>query len=371
MKGSRVIEVIAEGRKAGTLVQANDSRVAFEYDSEWIAQGFSFSPFSLPLRKEVFLPKGYEPFEGLFGVFFDSLPDGWGRFLVDRMLKKQGIADASSLYRLAVVGKSGMGLLEYVPSIELEREVAGLDFDEIAISCKKLLQSEECENIDTLFELGATSGGARPKILQKIQKEDWIVKFPSSYDKNEIGKMEFDYSMCAKKCGIEMMETMLIPSKHHEGYFATKRFDRQAGKKIHVVSVSGLLETSHQIPNLDYNILMQLTMKLTKDFSEVEKMYRLMCFNVFAHNRDDHSKNFSFLFDMEDKRWKLAPAYDLTYSNSMRGEHATTVNGNGSNPTIADILEVAKKAKMDLSKAEAIAKEVYEAVKIDLKEYLQ
>ncbi|MGP1570184.1 MAG: type II toxin-antitoxin system HipA family toxin [Eubacteriales bacterium] len=370
MKESRVIKVIAEGRKVGTLVQANDNRIAFEYDSEWIENGFSINPFSLPLRKEIFFPRNYNPFEGLFGVFFDSLPDGWGRLLVDRMLRKQGISDANSLYRLALVGQSGMGLLEYVPSIELKKEVAGLDFDEIAISCKQLLQSAEYENIDTLFELGASSGGARPKILQKIQNEDWIVKFPSSYDKNEIGKMEFDYSICARKCGIKMMETKLIPSKYHEGYFATKRFDRKEGKKVHVISVSGLLETSHQTPNLDYNTLMQLTMKLTGDFSEVEKMYKLMCFNVFAHNRDDHSKNFSFLFDMKKKLWKLTPAYDLTYSKSIGGEHATTVNDNGKNPDISHILEVAKKAKMNLSKAETIAKKIYETVQTDLKEYL-
>ena len=114
----------------------------------------------------------------------------------------------------------------------------------------------------------------------------------------------------------------------------------------------------------DYNILMQLTMKLTGDYSELEKMYRLMCFNVFAHNRDDHSKNFSFLY--KQGRWQLSPAYDLTYSNSIGGEHATTVNGNGRNPGMKEILEVANRIKMEEGKARRIAKEICEIVAEEL-----
>lgn len=169
--------------------------------------------------------------------------------------------------------------------------------------------------------------------MTKIDGEDWIVKFPASLDDPNIGLAEYQYSLCAKKCGIEMAETRLLPSRQCEGYFGTKRFDRVAlnghVKRIHMLSVSAILEVSHRIPSLDYNTLMALTLELTKDYSEVEKMYRLMCFNVFAHNRDDHSKNFTFLYDTEKGGWRLAPAYDLTYSNSIGGEHATCINGNG------------------------------------------
>ena len=137
-----------------------------------------------------------------------------------------------------------------------------------------------------------------------------------------------------------------------------------------MVSVSGLLETSHRIPNLDYDILMKLTLKLTNDFEEVKKMYRLMCFNIFAHNRDDHSKNFSFLYNEIKRKWELSPAYDLTYSNSIGGEHATTVAGNGKNPTIKDILKVAKNIGLKKDESEKIALEIKKIVENDLKEYL-
>lgn len=137
-----------------------------------------------------------------------------------------------------------------------------------------------------------------------------------------------------------------------------------------MISVSGLLETSHRIPNLDYNDLMQLTLNLTKSFEEVEKLFRLMCFNVFSHNRDDHSKNFSFIYNEVLNKWELSPAYDLTYSYSINGEHATTINGNGVNPSLNDILKVAEKIGLDKKKAEKIAIEIRETVRKDLEIFL-
>ena len=133
---------------------------------------------------------------------------------------------------------------------------------------------------------------------------------------------------------------------------------------------AAILETSHRIPNLDYDILMKLTLQLTKSMEECEKLYRLMCFNVFAHNRDDHSKNFTYIYKEEEQRWVLSPAYDLTYSNSIGGEHATTINGNGKNPGMADILAVAKKIGLNGAKAGKIANEIKECVFERLSEYI-
>lgn len=137
-----------------------------------------------------------------------------------------------------------------------------------------------------------------------------------------------------------------------------------------MVSVSGMLETSHRLPNLDYNQLLKLTMLLTNDIQEVRKMYSLMCFNVFAHNRDDHSKNFSFLYNERKQRWQLAPAYDLTYSNSIGGEHATTIDGEGKTPSISNILSVAKKAGLNLNESKQRAEEIREIVNNRLGKYL-
>lgn len=343
----------------GTLAKTPDRVVAFEYDSEWLNNGFSISPFSLPLIKKVFIPK-YDPFGGLFGVFNDSLPDGWGRLLVDRLFLKNKINpnEIDNLNRLAVVQESGMGALTYKPEHKFKSENNISDYDILAQECSKILESQNSENLDEIFNLGGSSGGARPKILTSIDNEDWIIKFPSSSDPKNIGEKEYQYSLCAKDCGINMTETRLFPSKICSGYFGIKRFDRKNGKKVHMVSVSGLLETSHRLPNLDYNTLMKLTLELTRNYQDIEQLFRLMCFNVFAHNRDDHSKNFSFLFDDTKKEWHLSPAYDLTYSFSFNGEHATTINGEGKNPTLENILAVAKNIGLKKNFAKDIALDI-------------
>ena len=345
----------------GTLAKTPDRVVAFEYDSEWLNNGFSISPFSLPLIKKVFIPK-YDPFGGLFGVFNDSLPDGWGRLLVDRLFLKNKINpnEIDNLNRLAVVQESGMGALTYKPEHRFESGNNISDYDILAQECSKILESQNSENLDELFKLGGSSGGARPKILTSIDNEDWIIKFPSSSDPKNIGEKEYQYSLCAKDCGINMTETRLFPSKICSGYFGIKRFDRKNAKKVHMVSVSGLLETSHRLPNLDYNTLMKLTLELTRNYQDIEQLFRLMCFNVFAHNRDDHSKNFSFLFDDTKKEWHLSPAYDLTYSFSFNGEHATTINGEGKNPTLEDILAVAKNIGLKEKFAKDTASDIQE-----------
>lgn len=365
------LEVFYHEKRVGVMALYQNRLAAFEYDKDWLADGFSISPFSLPLEKKVFMPK-IDPFEGLFGVFADSLPDGWGRLLVDRLMKKNGMDpyELGSLDRLAIVGASGMGALTYRPMIPIEKTADDKSLDEIALECESVLNSQTCDNLDYLFAKGGSSGGARPKILTSVADEKWIIKFPSSQDGKDVGKMEYDYAVCAKNCGIEVENIRLFPSDYTMGYFGTRRFDRVNGEKIHMVSVSGLLETSHRIPNLDYNILMKLTLQLTNSMEECEKLYRLMCFNVYAHNRDDHSKNFTFLYKEKENRWILAPAYDLTYSNSLGGEHATTINGNGINPSLDDILAVAQKIGLNMATAKKTALNIRDCVFESLRQYI-
>jgi len=363
MKEIRDLTVKYHDRIVGYLAETKDGRTAFQYGKEWLVDGFSINPLSLPLGEKVYLPKGYE-FDGLFGVFSDSLPDGWGRLLVDRMLLSKGISPqkVTPIQRLSIVGSTGMGALEYEPDVFGFDEVERLDFDKIAQECEKILREEESEDLDSLFRLGGSSGGARPKALIRHEDSHWIVKFPSSYDRKTIGDEEYRYMKCAEMCGIRIPKVKLFSSEQCPGYFGAERFDRVNGTKVHVVTVSGLLETSHRVPNLDYNDLMKLTYLLTRDHSQMEEMYRRMCFNVFSHNRDDHSKNVSFYYEEIEGRWKLTPAYDLTYSNSIGGEHATCVNGNGKNPGIEDVVSVGKKAALSERKIRSVAEDIRETV---------
>ena len=121
MDNYKYLKVFYNDKLVGTLAKTPDRLIAFEYDAEWLNNGFSISPFSLPLQKKVYLPQ-YEPFNGLFGVFNDSLPDGWGRLLVDRLFLKNKInpSEIDNLNRLAVVQESGMGALTYKPEHRFE-----------------------------------------------------------------------------------------------------------------------------------------------------------------------------------------------------------------------------------------------------------
>ena len=352
MKHGNALQVLYDGKLVGTLAMTADHKAAFQYSEEWIENGFPISPFSLPLKEQVFVPtKDY--FNGLFGVFADSLPDNWGRLLLNRLLRahKQNPDKLTVLDRLAIVGKSGMGALTYYPEREINEKYGDVDLDELAEQCQKILNTEYSDKLDELYRLGGTSGGARPKIMTTIDGEEWIIKFPAHVDGKNAGKMEYDYSCCAKECGITMSETRLFTSEKCEGYFGIKRFDRisdkNGQKRIHMLTAAALLELDFEQPSLDYHSLMKLTKILTRDDEkDIEEMFCRMCFNVFAHNRDDHSKNFTYLYDEENDRWSLSPAYDLTYSNTYYGEHTTTVDGNGRNPGRKELLAVGIAAGM-------------------------
>lgn len=352
MREGNALQVFYDEKLVGTLAMTADRKAAFQYSEEWIENGFPISPFSLPLKKQVFVPtKDY--FDGLFGVFADSLPDNWGRLLLDRLLRahKQNPDKLTVLDRLAIVGKSGMGALTYYPEKKIDEQYGDVDLDELAEQCRKILNTEYSDRLDELYRLGGTSGGARPKIMTTVNGEEWIIKFPAHVDGENAGKMEYDYSCCAKKCGIIMSETRLFPSENCEGYFGIKRFDRisdkNGTKRIHMLTAAALLELNFEQPSLDYHSLMKLTKILTRDNEkDMREMFCRMCFNVFAHNRDDHSKNFTYLYDDEKDRWSLSPAYDLTYSNTYYGEHTTTVDGNGRNPGRKELLTVGIAAGM-------------------------
>lgn len=353
------LSVVYRGRRVGRLAETHERLMAFEYDAEWLRDGFAISPFKLPLEKRVFIAKR-DPFDGNFGVFDDSLPDGWGRLLVDRLLLKRRIDPSciSLIDRLAIVGRSGKGALEYDPEEPLVGGGELDDLDTLADEVESILNEEyDGRKLEELVKLGGTSGGARPKVLLNIDGEDWLIKFRAGMDPNDIGRREFDYMALAKAAGLIVPEARLFEGK----YFGVKRFDREAdGRKVFMISASGLLDASHRFPTLDYNALMTATLRLTRDFREVEKMFRLMCFNVFAHNRDDHSKNFSFLYDQG--RWQVSPAYDLVYADGVGGEHATTVDGAGKDPTERDIMSVAEKSGLDAGRAKKIMDEVRAAV---------
>jgi serine/threonine-protein kinase HipA len=358
---NKFINVLYNGRQVGRLAETEDKVLAFEYDTDWLRDGFSISPFHLPLEKKVFFAK-QKPFGGIFGIFQDSLPGGWGMILFNRMLKNNNIdpSTVSALDRLAIVGTNGVGALEYKPVESLTDAESNSDLDDLAKEIENIINDNEYGKLlEELFASGGSSGGVRPKVYRKIDGIEWLIKFRAGHDPKNIGRIEFDYMEAAKAAGLIVPETRLFNDK----YFGTARFDRKSnGEKVFIISASGLLEISHEALILDYNDLMKATFDLTRDMREVEKMFRLMCFNAFAHNRDDHARNFSFLYD--DVKWQVSPAYDLVYNSGIgiTQEHATMIDGEGKNPTEANILSAANKASIPQRRAGEIMDEVKTAV---------
>lgn len=362
------IKVYYNNKLVGFIARLDD-KYAFEYDDDWLLNGFSISPFSLPLKKEVFIPSK-TCFNGFFGVFADSLPDSWGELLFNRYIRKKGIKEFDGIYRLACIGKKGMGALEYVPDMSIEDDDV-INLDDFQIESNNVLNDEGIFNIDTLYSFGGSSGGARPKALVKIDNEDYIVKFQSKYDIKEIGLCEYEYACVCKEIGIKIPDVKLFPSKTSMGYFGIKRFDRDGDKKIHMISAAALLEVDFKSPCADYSDLFKLTKIITKDNKEdVKQLYLRMCFNVYAHNLDDHLKNFSYIYDENIKSYRLSPAYDMVYSNTYYGEHQTTVNNKGKDIDISDLVYVGTKAGLNKEYAIKNATYIKKIVEDKLKKYL-
>jgi serine/threonine-protein kinase HipA len=352
------LEAWNQRRKVGRLAN-RDRRILFEYDPDFLASGIEISPIKLPLRPGIQIADT-TIFDGLFGVFNDSLPDGWGRLLLDRTVEKHGInrRELNSLDRLAYVGRHGMGALSYEPERgEHTGTKALLALDKLAEESAIVLAGENEEVFEELLRLNGSSAGARPKIVaqvstdkkrvihvkQKIQPgyAHWMIKFPSSQDARDVGAIEYAYSLMARDAGIETPETHLFRTKKNK-YFGTKRFDRDGDIRIHMHSLGGLIHADHRVPVLDYDMLLRVTQVLTKNIQDVEKAYALACFNALAHNRDDHVKNFSFLLNAEHE-WIFAPAYDLVFSYGPGGEQSMLVMGEGKNPGIAELHALGKK----------------------------
>ena len=346
-------------QEVGLLYQ-DKQRIFFEYAPAFLNSSIELSPFKLPLKSGVFEEKSHV-FDGLFGLFNDSLPDGWGCLLLDRKLRKLGksYAEITPLDRLSLIGANPMGALEYEPAAEDSELYGDIELDSLSGEVDRILAGEESLVLDELLKLNGSSGGARPKIVACVSPDrkhiiyggkdvpegytSWIIKFSEKHDPQTSGELEYRYSLAAKSAGITMPETHLFPLKDGRVCFGVQRFDRTPEGKVHTHTACGLLHASHRFASLDYENLLKLTWILTRNHADVVEMVRRMIFNVKSGNKDDHSKNFSFLLN-ERNQWQLAPAYDLTPSAGINGEQTCMVNGKGRNITDADLIKAATAA---------------------------
>lgn len=346
-----------EGRRlrVGQLAR-KDRELLFEYDAAFLATGLQLSPFKLPLGPGVVIGNP-ALFDGLMGVFDDSLPDGWGRLLIARRALKAGLDPKlmGPLDLLSLVGARAMGALVYEPGSPLEVPTV-VTLPEIEADARAVLDGTKVKDLDRLIALGGSPHGARPKALVQLSADGkmthgsptalpgcsaWLVKFRAQADGPHDGTLEHAYMRMAAAAGLDVPETRLLcRTKKHPGYFAARRFDRDGTRKHHMLTLSSLLDAPHTHPSITYQELLEATRELTRDEAAVAEIFRRACFNVFARNRDDHSRNFAFLMS-EKGVWRPSPAYDVTFSSGPGGEHAMLVGREGANPGEKDLKELA------------------------------
>jgi serine/threonine-protein kinase HipA len=332
-----------------------------------------------------------EAFEGLPGVLADSLPDRFGNAIIEKYFAERGRGGdrLGPVQKLLYMGSRAMGALEYRPAEKIprkEREGEALEVAGLVEAARRVVEGDTKVAIPEIMRLGSSAGGARAKAIilwnpesDKVRSafspkqtgdEEWLIKFDGV---GEIGnpnpkpqafnRIEYAYSRLAVEAGIEMAETRLMEERNFS-HFMTRRFDRtENGDRLHLHTLGGMEHIDYNVPGLySYEQYFRLVLALGLGYPALEQAYRRACFNLLAVNQDDHVKNFSFLMD-DAGRWRLSPAYDLTFvrGRNFTRDHQMTFAGKRNDFTARDLVGVG--ARFDLkSDGHDIVDEVVEAL---------
>ena len=365
------VEAFIFGKKIGTIL-LKDGIVYFEYDKVFKTNNLEISPLKLPLSlNKVYTNNDDRYFEGLAGVFYDTLPDKFGTKVIERYFESKNISsyELNVIQKLMFIGDKSIGAITYKPVIHKldEQKVNELiELQNFYNNAKKIISGNSIEVVDemlTFMDSAASAGGARAKAIIGYNKtskemisgvnkdlkkgfEHYIIKFDIAKDdgsSSDYTKIEYLYMSMAKEVGINIPEIELLSHKNLAHYLI-KRFDRLNGESFHLHSVAGLTHSNFNIPmHYSYDELLRLTRYLTRSQSAVNEQFKRMVFNIVGRNQDDHAKNFAFIMD-KNGVWKLSPAYDITYANGAgyTKNHQLSLRGKTNNFTLNDILEIAK-----------------------------
>ena len=394
------------GRQIGAVSWVAERGIGvFQYNSDFLAAGIELSPVVMPAHADPyeFPDLGKSAFRGLPGLLADSLPDTFGNQLINVWLVDSGrrIEDFSPVDRLSYIGSRGMGALEFEPAIPRRGGNTKVDIAQLRDLAESVTVSREQlsgvlkgindrDALEDILAVGTSAGGARAKaVLAWNPKtgefrsgqvdanqgfEQWILKFDGVKDGNQpqlgdpqgYGRIEYAYHRMARDAGIEMSKCRL----HHEGgrsHFMTKRFDRTAkGGKVHMQTFGALRHLDYNAPGAaSYEQAIDTVRELGMGLEEAKQQYRRAVFNVAARNQDDHVKNIAFLMDRSG-RWRLSPAYDVTYSyNPVDGwtkSHQMSLAGKRKDFVRDDLFRSARVSGVPLPAARKIVDEVLSAV---------
>lgn len=384
----------------GYLLWREETETAtFEYAPEFKRLGLDLSPIEMPISQQrvfAFSNISKETFLGLPGLFADSLPDAYGKALLDRWLASNGRHFANPVERLCYQGKRSMGALEFEPAQNDYLETSSnIEIDSLVATAREVLNQKEAfstnmsdtkEALINIIKVGTSAGGQRAKAIiayndetKEVRSgqieapegfEHWLLKLDGVTnselgDPQHYGKIEYVYYLMAKEAGIEMSECRLL-EENRRAHFMTKRFDRQKNHKIHMQTLCGIAHYDYKMLRAySYEQAFQVMRRLRLPYNQAEEMYRRMVFNVIARNQDDHTKNISFLMNRSGK-WSLSPAYDVSWAYNPQGnwtsKHQMSINNKWDEITRADLIATAK--NMNIKRPELIIEQVIDSVNL-------
>lgn len=402
---SKNIRVTLWGTTVGYLGYSPDHKnvAAFEYDPEFIESGIQISPIHLKYPPFIFTfdQLSFKSFRGVPGFIADSLPDKFGNQLIDIYMADKNIpaSEVTTLDRLLYVSDRGMGALEYHPGEVLPLQRTALDLQQLSELAEmvlkrkenlhnKLLSAEDRSAALTIIRIGSSAGGARSKALIALSSKGtlldgtvnhgpdysyWMLKFDSGANKDMdntdpkgMPTVEYIYSLIAKQSGIDIPNTKLW-IQGGKKHFLIERFDRiiinRKVDKLHYVSWAGLAHADRDGIN-SYEQLVLLVRQMNLGQTAVTEIFRRAVFNILGRNQDDHTKNFGFLMDRLGK-WRLAPAFDLTYSydpfGSWTKNHQSWLNKKNNNFKFDDLLKFGKFCGLGNKKSREIIYQIKDA----------
>ena len=358
-------------RFLGTLTCHVYQGSSFQWSEEAIQRGEEWSPLRMPVQQNIctFADLPHD-FNGLPGLFHDSLPDGWGLMVMNRFLEQINtpLSTITPAVRLSLLGDRSWGSLSFEPECYpiIAQPIGLLDLTK---DVHQLIAGKLPKISPELFLASSNLHGARPKIAVDLDASDqarlslgapqpgfhsWIVKFAAGDEHPDAPLVEQAYMDLARTMSLNVCDSRIIFLNGRPS-FATKRFDRINGEKQFTHSLSGLLHTTHRQCNLDYTNIGQILTRLNAT-EELEQAFRRACFNVALSVRDDHSKNISFM--KKNGIWCLTPAYDLTYMQGPRGYHFMNyADCPEQDPTRKFVLQVGINYGLELSRCEDILNE--------------
>ncbi|MEE1990733.1 type II toxin-antitoxin system HipA family toxin [Pseudomonas syringae pv. syringae] len=350
------------GTLVSTTALTGRPLIVFEYSNEARQRGLELSSYTLPLEGDRLRRDFPDHQLYLPGPVYDSLPDGWGMLLMDRLFRRRGLTTAriGPLERLAYIGSSAMGAMSFEPvAPEGQESDVHIPLEQLAADVKQVLHGNGGEFLQALLLVGGSPQGARPKALVYRDPETggfttaatpgfeaWLIKFPAKEEHAEVCAIEMVYAECLRMCGIETPDTQYFNLPDGLAAFASKRFDRREGLRIPMQSLAAFTGANYQSPGvLDYVNFLRATQMCTNDVREMARAFERAVFNVAFNNRDDHPKNFAYIMS-QDGQWRLSQAYDVTFCEGPSGYHQMDVMGEALEISRAQMLRLAEEAEM-------------------------